>query len=71
MLNAHSKLSLSLPNSAPLLDLALAVAEGLAAFKERILAFQTSAHEGSKGALKLASLVEGRQYVATAICGFY
>ena len=51
---------MALRSAIPLLGLAQAAADGLAAFGERALPFQSTAHEGSQGALKLANLEEGR-----------
>ena len=53
-------LPMALRPAIPLLGLAQAAAEGLAAFGERALSFQSTARGGSQGALKLASLEEGR-----------
>ena len=52
----------------PLLGLAQGAAEGLAAFGERVLAFQSTAHEDSQGALNFANLEEGRSAPRPKLC---
>ena len=53
-------LSMALRAAIPLLGLARAVASGLSATGGRSITSQAAIHEGSQGALKLASLEEGR-----------
>ena len=56
----RAALPVALRPAIPLVGLAQAVAEGLAAFGEKVLPFQSTAHEDSQSALELANLEEGR-----------
>ena len=53
-------LPMALRSAIPFIGLTQAATSGLAYLNERILTFRAAAHEGNQGALKLATLEEGR-----------